>query len=290
MVDRKRVLVIGGAGFLGKKITEVLCLRGYEVTVFDAMPKKSPSDFEYICGDICCPEQLTPLIKRCDVVYHLAALADLETGKVDPLKVIYTNVMASANIAHVCAKFAVRLMFASSVYVYSSYGGFYRVSKQSVENIIEQYSRDFSLDYTLLRYGSLYGSGAQVWNGLRKTVNEVLSNDDFMMRGDGSDRREFIHVSDAAELSVDALSGDYSRKAVNITGMESISMTELVQLISYICQKNIQIKYSNNKNKDLRYSISPYQFTPKLGVKLVGKNHIDLGSGILEIIQEEFSK
>ena len=94
-----------------------------------------------------------------------------------------------------------RFIYASTMYVYSPYGSFYRASKQAAEIIIETYQERFDLDFTFLRYGSLYGPRSQAWNGLRRYVSQVIQEGKLDYRGTGKERREYIHVHDAARLS-----------------------------------------------------------------------------------------
>ena len=99
-----------------------------------------------------------------------------------------------------------RFIFASSMYVYSSFGSFYNASKKSSEIIIEAFNQEYGLDFTFLRYGSLYGPRAQDWNGINSFLKLIVNEGKLDYFGSGEEKREYIHVSDAADLSLEILS------------------------------------------------------------------------------------
>ena len=168
-MNNKKVLVTGSSGFIGSHVADMLEKEGHEVILFDATPSKykSENQKEFI-GDILNPDDIEKAIKNCDVVYHFAAQADIGASSVIPSKTISANIVGTQNILDAALKYKVnRFMFASTIYVYSELGSFYRVSKQACEKIIEEYQREFDLGYTMLRFGSLYGPRANKFNGIR---------------------------------------------------------------------------------------------------------------------------
>ena len=92
------------------------------------------------------------------------------------------------------------------MYVYSSFGSFYNATKKSSEIIIEAFNKEYGLDFTLLRYGSLYGPRAQDWNGINSFIKQIVNEGKLDYFGSGEEKREYIHVSDAADLSLEILS------------------------------------------------------------------------------------
>ena len=98
-----------------------------------------------------------------------------------------------------------RFIYASSVYVNSREGGFYGVSKKSAELFVEEYLRAFGLEFTILRYGSLYGPRSNNKNGLRKIISDAIQNNSLTYNGNKDAIREYIHVRDAAKASVKAM-------------------------------------------------------------------------------------
>ena len=154
--------VIGGSGFLGSHVADKLSDSGYQVRVFDR--RKSEwirSDQEMIVGDLLNQDEVNDSVQGADVVFNFAALADLNDGLNNPLDTVRINVLGNTHVLEACRHYGVkRFVYASSVYVYSREGGFYRCSKQASEHYVEEYQKAYDLDYTVLRYGSLYGPRA----------------------------------------------------------------------------------------------------------------------------------
>jgi UDP-glucose 4-epimerase len=178
-----------------------------------------------------------------------------------------------------------RYVFASSVYVYSNSGGFYRCSKQACELYIENYNEVFSLEYTILRYGSLYGPRADERNAIYRFVKEALEKQKISYLGSPNALREYIHVEDAARSSVDILHPKFANEHIILTGHQPMRVGDLLSMISEILQKPLDLNYQQNPNKD-HYEITPYSFNPKIGKKLVSSAHVDLGQGILKVIED----
>ena len=176
------------------------------------------------------------------------------------------------------------------MYVYSSNGSFYRASKQAAEILIETYKENFGINYVFLRYGSLYGPRAQNWNGIRGFIKQVVEKGFLEYSGNGSEVREYIHVLDAAKLSVKVLDDEYKNRAVTITGQQSIKVSDMFAMIFEIAGKKVDIRYLNNLNDTSHYGITPYRYTPKISMKITPIEFFDLGQGILNIIEEIHSK
>ncbi len=282
-----KVLVIGGSGFLGSHIADELSNRGFEVTIFDNRDSTWASKKQkVIVGDISDEKSLEKVISNSDVVYHMAGIADIGESDQNPLDTINSNIVASSLIMSLCAKHSVRFMFGSTVYVFSKHGSFYRASKQSVETLIDVFHEQKGLDFTIIRFGSLYGPRSQPWNGVKKIVSEMIQNKSITFYGTGKEKREYIHVKDAARMSVDLLSDDYLQKAVTLTGLQVLTQRELLEMIAEIMNEDVSINFDRNSSKDSHYSLTPYQYVPKSSVKLVSSEYIDIGQGLLELISD----
>ena len=281
------ILVIGGSGFIGSHISDELTFRGHNVTIFDANSSKWISDNQkMVIGSISDIDALSDEISKSDVVYHMAAIADIAEADQDPIRTITDNILGSVNIVNLCAKHNARLMYGSTVYVYSKHGSFYRASKQSVEILIEVFHEKFNLDYTILRYGSLYGPRAQQWNGLKRIVSEIVHNKKIIFGGTGNEKREDIHVVDAAKMSVDVLDDKYKQKAVTLTGIQVLTQSELIQMIQEVIGYDVLVEYNSDSKSHNHYKLTPYQYTPKSSVKIISREYVDIGEGILELVSD----
>jgi len=284
----KKVLVVGGSGFLGSHVADELTEKGYEVTIFDQKRSSWINDNQkFIESDLLDREHVIKNLEGFNFVIHFAGIADIGESKEKPLETIETNIIGTANLLEGCRKNKIeKFIFASSVYVFSKYGSFYGKSKQACELLIEEYQNEFSLDYIHVRYGSLYGPRAQEWNGLKKYISEIIKNKQIDFSGNGEEKREYIHVKDAAIMTANLLESDEKNIAVNITGHQVISTLDLFKLIFEVLQLEEKINLSKESNVVSHYKISPYSFQPKESKKLVPKKFIDIGQGVLEIIKE----
>lgn len=291
MKNKHKIVVIGGSGFLGSHLSEELSDAGYEVTIFDF--HVSPwlrENQNMIVGDILDSAQVLEALKETNYVYHLAGIANISQAASHPKETIETNIIGATNVIEACIKTKVkRLLFASTVYVYSRQGSFYRVSKEAVESLLEAYHDRFGLDYTILRYGSLYGPRAQDWNGLKRYVVQAVKEGRIVYPGTGEERREYIHVRDAAKLSIQALTAESANQCLTITGTQILTTKDAMYMIREIIGREIEIDFSPLDDPDYEiyhYSLTPYRYTPRRGTKVVPNEFVDLGEGILELVEE----
>ncbi len=282
----KNVTVIGGSGFLGTEVVKELINRKYKVKILDKnQPKYTHKNLKYIKGDISNNKILEEAIKRSSYVYNFAGIADLDYGVSQPIKSVEQNILANVNILNFCKKHKIkRFIFASTIYVYSSKGGFYRCSKQAAENYIEEFYKKFKLNYTILRYGSLYGPGAGTNNGLSKIISNSIKSKKIIYEGGPNTIREYIHVKDAAKSSVDILDKKFANESIILKGEFPIHMKDLLKTLSEILGlKKIHFKKVKNDN---HYEQTPYSYVPKLGIKYTPDTYVDFGQGILQLIDD----
>ena len=290
MENKSRVVVVGGAGFVGSHLADALSDAGYGVSIFDI--KESGwlrADQEMIVGNIQDLAHLVMTLKGAKYVYHMAGMADIDEASAKPRETILQNVIGSTNVIEACINTKVeKLVFASTVYVYSDKGSFYRVSKQAVELLLENYHREYGLNYTTVRYGSLYGPRSQEWNGLKKFVVQAVMNKKIVYPGTGEERREYIHVKDAASLSVKALDDRYNNQCLTLTGTQVMTTRQVLTMVGEILNEAVELDFvpSGSTYDAFHYRMTPYRYTPKPGRKLIMDCFIDLGQGILDMIGE----
>jgi len=287
-----KVLVTGASGFLGSHIADELTGNGHDVTLFDLKdsPFRMPVQ-KMVTGNLLDTGLLDELTNNTDCVFHFAAVADVNAASLSPYNTININIMGTVNLIEACLRNKVkRFMYASSMYAYSNKGGFYSATKKSCEILIENYAAFSDIKFTILRYGSLYGGRCGRENGMFRLVDDLLNaKDTFVYSGTGEEIREYINVLDAAKLSVQCMADEYSGRILILTGMQKFKMKDIILLVSEILGKNIKIEFSGKVN-ELHYEITPYRYIPKLGEKIVNNPHIDLGQGILNLIESIHSK
>ena len=284
----KKAVVIGGSGFIGSHVADHLSDAGYHVVIYDCNNSKwLRSDQEIIVGDVLDDDKLNLVISGAEVVFNFAALADLNKAIDQPVETININVLGTVKVLEACKKNNVkRFIYASTIYVHSREGGFYRCSKQAAEAYVEEYQRTYGLDYTILRYGSLYGPRADETNGIHRIVKSALENNIVKYEGNSESMREYIHVYDAAKASVDILNDNFINESIVLTGQEPMRGLDMLKMLAEILGLSadsvefIEDKYAGH------YVRTPYAYQPKLGRKYIPPVHVDLGQGLLQIINE----
>jgi UDP-glucose 4-epimerase len=284
----KRAVVVGGSGFIGSHVSDCLSEQGYRVTVFDRQVSNWLSQKQVmLIGDISELEKLNDACSDADVVYNFAAMADLDETSSQPLDTAVTNVVGNINVLEACRINSVkRYVYASTVYVYSREGGFYRCSKQAAENYIEEYQRRFGINYTILRYGSLYGPRSDYHNGLWRVVKHALERGVIRYDGSPESMREYIHVQDAAQASVAALDDQFCNQHLVITGQEQMRVHDLLKMLAEILGKSHAVEFVDTGEHEGHYVRTPYTYQPKIGRKYVMPLHVDLGQGLLQLIAQ----
>tara|TARA_B110000046_G_C12993544_1_gene398950 strand:- start:162 stop:1037 length:876 start_codon:yes stop_codon:yes gene_type:complete len=287
----KKALVIGGSGFLGSHVADKLSDNGYQVSIFDiAKSNYLRNNQKMIIGNISDVKLLNTSIEGMSVVYHFAGIADIKQATIDPVNTINTNVMCTTKIIDLCVKHKVsRFMFASTIYVYSNQGSFYKTSKQCSELIIENYTESSDLKATIMRFGSLYGKRANDFNSIKKMITQAIEEKKIIRSGDGEEVRDYIHIDDAANISVDLLNSKENLEHVMITGNQTLKIKDIVNMISEMMNDEIEVSYTNKSSAD-HYVITPYNFKPNVARKYNIDYTHDLGQGILDCIYDLYQQ
>ena len=284
----KKAVVVGGSGFIGSHVADHLSDAGYQVTIYDKTKSQwLRSDQKIVIGDVLDSKKLNQTIDSAEVVYNFAAMADLNQALEQPHKTVNINILGNLNVPDACHTSGVkRFIYASTDYVHSREGGFYRCSKQASEAYVEEYQKIFGLDYTILRYGSLYGSRADETNGVYRIVQSALKNGFVSYEGDPDAMREYINVEDAARASIDILDEKFVNENIVLTGQEPMKVINMLKMLSEILHFSTEtVKFFENKYAG-HYVRTPYAYQPKFGKKYIPPVHVDLGQGLLEVINE----
>ena len=283
----KKVVVFGGSGFVGSHVVDALIAEGYSTRVFDIKKSEFVNEkADFIEGDILDAEAVSRAVDGMDIVYNFAGLADIDKSRNLPLKAAELNIIGNINILEACRKHKVeRFVYASTVYVFSEAGSFYRCTKLASEQYVVEYQKQFDLNFTILRYGTLYGTRANEKNSVFRYLKEALIDEKITYYGAPDFVREYIHVEDAAKLSVEILGKEFENEFVILTGTHPMSIRNLFEMIKEILGREIEVQYLK-VDDSLHYKITPYSFNPKLGRKLVSHTYYDMGQGLLKCLNE----
>ena len=172
-----KIVVLGGSGFLGSHVADELSKKGHKVKIFDKKKSKwIRPDQEMYIGDILNTKDLDNAIKGTDFVFHFAALSNLNQALKDPINTVRVNILGTVLALESCHKHKIkRFINASTIYVNSIEGGFYRSSKRAAEDYVEEFKKNCGLNYTILRFGSLYGQRSDNTNGVRLILKNAIT-------------------------------------------------------------------------------------------------------------------
>jgi len=288
----KKTILFGGSGFLGSYVADELTRRSYEVVIADIKNSPYLSDKQsFILCDIMDPVAIKKVVKKADVVFNFAGLADIDESIQHPKETFEKNVIGNINILEACCEESIdRFVYASSAYALSDKGSFYGISKLASEKVIEEFQARKNVPYTIVRYGTLYGERADAQNGIYRILRQAVEHGEISHRGDGEAVREFIHAADAAQLSVDIIeSQDHINKPIVLTGVERFKHKDLYQMINDILNGSVKISFSGEPWEG-HYQMTPYSVHPNLAKKLVPNPFIDLGQGLAQCIQHIYEE
>ncbi|REB08725.1 NAD-dependent epimerase/dehydratase family protein [Sporosarcina sp. BI001-red] len=271
-----KVLVTGGAGFIGSHVVEELLNDQHEVFVIDncvsGNPENLPTGTKLFLMDINDPRVESVFEQeRPDYVIHLAAQASVVVSMNEPYRDFFTNTAGTVNILQLSNKFAVKkFLFASTAAVYGepSYlpidenhtthaPSFYALSKYSAEKYIQYYSKFNALDSCILRFSNVYGPRQNV-NGeagvISIFIDRLLKEQEINIYG-GSQTRDFIFVKDIAKACCVAVMGG-AKGIFNVSSSIETGVDELFNLISEVSGKlGVKPEYKPERVGDIQNSV-----------------------------------
>ncbi len=271
-----KVLVTGGAGFIGSHIVDRLIKEGYEVVVIDNL---STGFQEYVNSgatfykeDICDAKAITKIFNReaPDYVYHHAAQIDVRKSVEDPIFDAHTNILGSLNLMVNCLRKKVKK------FIYASTGGAmygepnslpvnemypvnpisqYGVSKHTVEHYLHLYSILYGLKYTVLRYSNVYGP-RQNPKGEAGVVaiftGQMLNKEKSTIFGDGSKTRDYIYIDDVVEANILSLTRG-NNEIYNIGTGKETSDQEMFDTLKTITNSKLNPIYGKERIGEIEH-------------------------------------
>ena len=262
-----KVLVTGGAGFIGSHVVEKLLERGIQVFVFDlpaVAHTVSSSDAVFIPGSILDLDALRVAMGGTDAVYHLAAVADVKDVYEEPHYAESINVRGTINVLEAARRAKVpRVIYGSTTWVYSESDGdvvdegtsvnppahLYTATKLTSEYYCISYNKLYGLPTTILRYGIPYGPRARDGAVIPIFVSKALKGEPLTIAGDGSQYRRFVYVEDLAEGNVLALKSVAAGRTYNLDGTEKVTIKEIAETIQRIIGP-VSIEYIEGRPGD----------------------------------------
>jgi UDP-glucose 4-epimerase len=277
-----KVLVTGGAGFIGSNLVEALLARGDEVRVLDNFATGSRANLaslghevEVVEGDLRSYERVHTAVRGVELVFHQGALGSVPRSVQDPLTSTAVNVEGTVNVLLAARDEGVRrVVFASSSSVYGDGGEFPRVETQAPNPISpyavaklagEGYARTFAHVYGLetvsLRYFNVFGARqdplSQYAAVIPNFISAFMAGDPPRVFGDGNQTRDFTHVENAVEanlLAIDAPQGD--GRVYNVACGERISVNRVIGHLRELTGKDLQPVNEPGRPGEVRDSLA----------------------------------
>jgi len=313
-LKKNKVLVIGGAGFIGSHVVSSLLNEDFEsVIVFDNLGR---GDLAYLddslkderCtfysngGDIRDIDILNDAMQGVDYVIHLAAMWLLHC-KDFPRTAFHVNIEGTFNVLEACVKNNVkRLVYSSSASVYGDAAevpmteghpfnnkNFYGATKIAGEAMCRAFYDRYGLDYVGLRYMNVYGphqdQTAAYTGVIPIMLNKIDANEAPTINGDGSQAYDFIDVRDVARCNVLALQSSATDQFYNVgTGVQT-TIAELCDKILELRQSDLKVSYNPYSADDARRMVQNRIGCPKIAKKELGFEYeIDLEKGLKDLI------
>lgn len=258
-------LVTGGSGFIGSHVVDKLKERGIQVRVYDMTQPSSRTDIDYYQGSILDLEALGFGVSNVDVVFHLAAVADVKDVFNEPHYSEAINVRGTINVLEAARRSSAisRVVYGSTVWVYSEADAevadeqtplhapthLYTATKMASEYYCQAYSKLYGLPTTILRYGIPYGPRARAGAVIPIFVDKALRGEPLTIAGDGSQFRKFVYVEDLAEGNVLGLKKVAENKIYNLDGKEKISIRQIAETIRKLLGQ-VEIEYIEGRAGD----------------------------------------
>ena len=301
-----KILITGGAGFIGSQVADALVVGGHNVYILDNLStgyeKNINPKMQFLKYDIGDSKIMNIFEKeKFEIVNHHAAQIDVRKSVNDPIFDANINILGTINLLQCCIKTGVKkFMFASSggaVYGEQEYFPAdenhptnpvspYGITKLTIEKYLFYYKNEYGLNYTILRYANVYGP-RQNPSGEAGVVaiftNKLLKNENPIINGDGKQTRDYVFVEDVVNANVLAL-GKTTPTIYNVGTTKETDVNYIFQRINKFAGTTFEEKHGPAKKGEQKRSVLSYE---KLSSELGWKPKTDIETG-LKVTTEYF--
>ena len=302
-----RVLVTGGAGFIGSHIVEELLKDGASVRILDNFSsgkrtnvENFPGKLEILEGDLRDAKAVHAAVREVDLVFHLAAFVSVTQSMLDPETCFAVNVGGTVTLLEEARRAGVRkVVLSSSTAVYGDTDIFptteetplaplspYALSKQVNELYARLYTRTFGLPVVALRYYNVYGPRQRPDSDYAAAIpiflRRLASGQPITIYGDGKQSRDFVFVKDVARANLLASKADAAGEAFNVCTGRETSLLDLLEELSEVSPTSPQVRFESPRPGDIYRSVGdPARAAAGLGFRA----QTSLGSGLAETLR-----
>lgn len=261
-----KILVTGGAGFIGSHVVDVLMEQGHEVVIYDLEAPVYGQKCEHITGDVNDSAKLKSAVKGIDAIYHMAAQANVNIFFNEPVISNLNTSNSTINVLETARENNVgRVLLSSTEWIYGSVEGdddtqiteetiyaqnpdhLYTSSKIAAEMFCKNYKNLYGVNYTIMRYGIPFGERARAATVTPIFIDKILKGEEITIHGTGSQTRQFIYVRDLAEGNVSCLKTEGENEIFNINGREVIKVIDIVTTLEEILGKKAKVKFIEDR-------------------------------------------
>jgi UDP-glucose 4-epimerase len=259
-----KVLVTGGSGFIGSHIVDKLKQKEYEVRVFDKQ-KPRRDDVEWMEGDLLNEKDVIDACKDVEVIFHLAAIADVNVALSHFETCFLVNELGTMNfLKGAQAEEVERFILASTTWVYgNSYervdentpiplpDHIYTKTKIGQEQLVYAWHKHNGLPFTILRFDIPYGPRMRANMAISIFARRAMRHEPITIFGDGNQGRCFIYVEDLAEGNVAAIKDEAKNDTFNLAGSEFVTMNQIVENLQKIFG-NLEVRHEPPRPHDFK--------------------------------------
>lgn len=253
----KRILVTGGAGFIGSTVSDLLLERGYDVTVIDnessGKRRNVHPDAQFVHGDVRSMDDLDRAFEQpIDAVMHVAGQASTRQSFFNPIADLEVNIVGTINVLRQCVERDVdRVLFASSMTVYGTPEevptpetappaplSYYGITKYAAERYVHLTAarQNTDLHVTSFRMFNVYGPRQSITNPYGGVfpifIGRAMRGEPFTIHSDGEQQRDFVHVQDVARAWCDALGNDRTYgEVINLGTGRPITVNQVCDMV-----------------------------------------------------------
>jgi UDP-glucose 4-epimerase len=261
-----KIIVTGGSGFIGSHVADVLAENRHEILIYDLDSPQHNRNHSYVKADANDLERLLKYTAGFDVIYHLAAEANVNRFFESPLYSNHITSSSTLNVLEAARRNKIkRVILASTEWVYGSIEGddsaliteetpyaqnpdhLYTSSKIAAELFCKNYRTLYDVNYTIMRYGIPFGERARAETVTPIFIHRILNNEEITIHGNGSQTRQFIYVRDLANGNVACLKKEAENNIFNLNGREQISVLQIVHTLEEILGKKAKIKFIEDR-------------------------------------------